>query len=270
MLKKALFVVGGLGLLGTLFFGRDCASYIGTSIGWARQSISDSVPIKFQIARAREMCDKLDKPIEQNMHLIAKEEVGAERLAKEIERAEAKAQKEEADIKQLTDDLSDGQAFYVYAGRKFTQKQVKTDLTRRFERFTTGRNPLDILRETYQARLRGLQAARDKLVAMQAAQRQLEVDIENLAAQQKMVEVAQATSELNIDDSELGQLRQLVGDVKARLAVAEKLANASQNYRGDIEVTAPDSDDIVKNVKDYFELDRPQVEELASQPIELD
>lgn len=270
MLKKAICVVGGLGLLGAVVFGRECASYISTSVGWAKQSFNDSVPIDFRIDQARAMCDKLDKPIERNMHLIAKEEVEAERLAKEIKRAEAKAQKDEEDIKTLKNDLSDGQAFYVYAGRKFTQKQVKKDLTRRFERFTTNRDTLDSLRETYQARLRGLQAAREKLVEMQAAKRQLEVDVENLAARQKMVEVAMTTSELNIDDSELGRVRQLVGDVQARIAVAEKLANTSQYFRSEIDVSQPGSEDIVSDINEYFELDRPKVEEIAAGPINLD
>jgi chromosome segregation ATPase len=270
MLKKALFVVGGLGLLGTLFFGRECASYMGTSIGWVRQSISDNTPIEFQLERARELCEKLDKPIERNMHLIAKEEVEAERLAKEIARADAKINKEESDMLKLRTDLSDGQQFYVYAGRKYTKKQVETDLTRRLARFKTGRDTLDSLRETHQARLRGLAAAREKLTEMQAAQRQLQVDVENLAARQKMVEVAQTTSELGIDDSELGLVRQMVGDLQARIATTEKLANASDYFRNEIPVSHPGSIDVVADFDEYFEQDRPRVEEIASEPITLD
>ena len=269
MLKKSLFVVGGLGLLGSLFFGRDCASYIGTSIGWARQSISDSVPIDFQIERAREMCDKLDEPIERNMHLIAKEEVAAERLAKEIERADAKINKEESDMLRLRTDLSDGQQFYVYAGRKYTKKQVKTDLTRRLARFKTNRETLDSLRETHQARLRGLAAAREKLTEMQAAKRRFEVDVENLAARQKLVEVAQTTSDLNIDDSELGRAREVIDDMEARIATAEKMVHASEYYNDEIPVSQPGSTDIVADFDEYFERDRPQTEEVASGPIDL-
>ena len=270
MLKKALLVVGGLGILGTLFFGRDCASYIGTSIGWVRQSINDNVPIDFKIEQARAMCDNLDPAIERNMHLIAKEEVAAERLAKEIERAEAKINKEESDMLKLRTDLSDGQEYYVYAGRKYSKKQVETDLTRRFARFKTNRDTLDSLRETHQARLRGLGAAREKLVAMQAAQRQLQVDVENLAARQKMVEVAQTTSKLGIDDSEVGRVRQMVDEVQARIATAEKLANASEYFRDEIPVSQPLGTDIVADFDEYFERDRPPVEEIASGPIDLD
>jgi len=263
MLKKALFVVGGLGLLGTLFFGRDCASYIGTSIGWARQSISENVPIGFQIDRAREMCDKLDKPIERNMHLIAKEEVAAERLAKEIERAEAKINKEESDMLKLRTDLSDGQQFYVYAGRKYTKKQVETDLTRRLARFKTNRETLDSLRQTHQARLRGLDAARLKLAEMQAAQRQLQVDVENLAARQKMVEVAQTASDINVDDSRLGRAKELVGELRTRLEVAERIVNAEGTYQGEIPLDDAQAEDIVDAVGAYFEDAHLPTEEIA-------
>ena len=270
MLKKSLFVVGGVGLLGALFFGRDCASYIGTSIGWARQTISDSVPIEFQLQRAREMCDKLDEPIERNMHLIAKEEVAAERLAREIERADAKINKEESDMQKLRDDLDSSQDYYVYAGRKYTKKQVETDLTRRLARFKTNRETLDSLRQTHQARLRGLAAARDKLTEMQAAKRRFEVDVENLAARQKLVEVAQTTSDLNIDDSELGRAREMIDDMEARIATAEKMVHATEFYHDEIPVSQPGSADIVADFDDYFERDRPTVEEFASGPIDLD
>ena len=52
---------------------------------------------------------------------------------------------------------------------------------------------------------------------MLAAKRQLEVDIENLEARKKMVEVAQTTSNYQFDDSQLGQVKELVTDLRTRL-----------------------------------------------------
>ena len=53
MIKKTLVTAAGLALLSVLFFGRDAASYIATSVGWVKDSVKSQVPIEFQIERAR-------------------------------------------------------------------------------------------------------------------------------------------------------------------------------------------------------------------------
>ena len=57
------------------------------------------------------------------------------------------------------------------------------------------------------ARQRNLDAARQKLATMMSAQRQLLVEVENLEAKLKLVEVAQASSDLHLDDSQLARRR---------------------------------------------------------------
>jgi len=84
------------------------------------------------------------------------------------------------------------------------------------------------------------------------ARRKLEVDVENLEAQFKMVEVAQTLSERNIDDSQLGRVKDLIADVRARLNVAERLANAQVDIDGEIKVSTPQADNILDQVTEYF------------------
>jgi len=59
MLKKALFVGGGLAILAVLFFGRDAVSYVSTSVAKLHESVKDSVPVEFEIERARKMIKDL-------------------------------------------------------------------------------------------------------------------------------------------------------------------------------------------------------------------
>ena len=61
------------------------------------------------------------------------------------------------------------------------------------------------------------------------AKRQLEVDVENLEARLKMVEVAQTASNYQFDDSQLGRVKELIGDLRSRLSVEEK--NAARRLR---------------------------------------
>jgi hypothetical protein len=87
---------------------------------------------------------------------------------------------------------------------------------------------------------------------MLEARRRLEVDVESLEARFKMVEVLQTRSEHNIDDSQLGRVKDLIAEVRTRLSVAERLANAPIDVEGEIPVSAPQSDNIVDQVTEYF------------------
>ena len=44
MCKKIVMAATGLCLVLGLFFGRDAASYVGTSVGWVKTAVKDNVP----------------------------------------------------------------------------------------------------------------------------------------------------------------------------------------------------------------------------------
>jgi hypothetical protein len=113
------------------------------------------------------------------------------------------------------------------------------------------------------ARQRNLDAAREKLAAMMSSQRQLEVDVENLEAKLKLVEVAQASSDLKLDDSHLARAKELIVDIRTKLDVAAKLANADTNFKDEIPLDEPAAEDITEQVAEYFEIDQPRDAEVA-------
>jgi chromosome segregation ATPase len=256
MIKKTLVTVAGVTLLSVLFFGRDAVSYMGTSFGWMKDSIKSQVPVEFEIERARRMVKNLVPDIRRNMHVIAQEEVEIDRLDKEIAKTQETLTREKAEIMKLKDDLATVKPVYHYAGRTYSVTQVKVDLANRFERFKTHDATLASLHDIQTARRASLDAARQKLENMLAAKRQLEVDVEQLEAQFKMVEVAQTLSEHNIDDSQLGRVKELIGDIRTRLKVAERLAS-TPIVDGEIPVSTPEgnTEDIVNQVTEYFTLD---------------
>jgi len=127
MVKKSLVVGGVIVLLLGLFFGRDAISYTKTSLGWVRQSVKDAVPVKFELNRARDMIKGLRPEIEHNMHVIATEEVEIDGLRTQLASGEKQLAKNKADIERLTTDLKNGGSSFVYCGKSYTGKQVKTD-----------------------------------------------------------------------------------------------------------------------------------------------
>jgi chromosome segregation ATPase len=252
MIRKLLLVSAGLVLVGLFVFGRHARSYVGTAAGWARDSVKESIPIGFEIDRARDLVKNLHPEIQKNMHVIAKEEAEVERLDQQVEQAETKLEKDKTELMRLKNDVASGKDVFHYAGRTYSVSQVKADLANRFERVKTTDATVDSLRDILAARKQGLEAGRQKLEAMLAAKRQLEAKIENLEARMKMVEVAQASSAYSFDDSQLGQVKELVDDLQTRIQVAEKLVSVEGSFHDQIPLDSPAADDIVDQIASYL------------------
>jgi len=254
MLKKLLLVGGAVALLLGLLFGREACSYVKTSLGWVRQSVKDHIPIEAELNRARQMIKDLDPEIRHNMTLIAREEVNVQKLAESITKTDEGLAQSKADILKLNGDLNSGSEQFVYAGRTYTTKQVREDLARRFERHKTKEEANKHLREVLAARQTTLKAAQEKLESMMAAKSQLEVDVEQLEARLKMVQVAQARSDINFDDSHLARTKELLGEIQSRIDVASRLVNADEYYHEEIPVSGEEETqaDIATEITKYF------------------
>ena len=264
MIKKAIIGGGVLLLLGLLLVGRDAVSYIGTSAGCLKDSVKDSVPVDFQIQRARGMIKNLVPEVRKNMHTIAREEVEVARLQEQISRSEARLAKEKEGLLRLKTDLGTGEAAFQYVGRKYTAQQVRNDLARRFERYKTGEATLSSLEEIHRARQKSLDAARQKLEGMLASRRQLQVEVENLEARVQMIAAAKTTSDYNFDDSKLGRVKELVQDLRTRLDVAERLVNAEGYFHEEIPLDEAAPENIADQITSYFTEDRPTVETVVA------
>lgn len=254
MIKRTILVVTGLGLTTLVLFGRDAASYVSTTYHKLTSSVQDSVPVEFQIDRAKQMVRALDPEIRHSMHTIAKEEVAVEQLNQQILSSQSKADGEKKDILRLQSDLGQNKRVYQYASHSYTPDQVKQDLARRFSRFKVADDTLASMKQMRDARERNLDAAQQKLAAMVNARRKLEVDVQNLEAKRKLVEVAQASSEYVFDDSQLARAKELISDIRTRLDVAAKLANADVNVETEIPLDDAAPADITDQVTEYFNL----------------
>jgi predicted nucleic acid-binding Zn-ribbon protein len=252
MIRRFVFMGVGLTTIGFLVFGRHLGSYMRTATGWVTDSVKQSVPLEFEITRARNEVKDIMPEIRKNMQIIAKEEVEVDRLGQEINSLEKKQDKDRTDLMSLKTEAASGKSVFHFAGRTYSADQVKCDLANRFERFKTSDATLASLHEILTARQQSLEAARQKLEGMLAAKRQLEVDVENLEARLKMVEVAQTASNYQFDDSQLGRVKELIGDLRSRLTVEEKMVHAEGSLQGEIPVEQPATENIVDRVSEYF------------------
>ncbi|RCS40542.1 hypothetical protein DTL42_24520 [Bremerella cremea] len=268
MIRKIACTGIGAAVLAGLVFGTDAYSYISTTASRLGDNVKNSVPVEFELDRARKMITDLTPEIRRNMHLIAKEEVEVEKLQSRVGDLEKKLASSKTDIVRLKSDLDSGSTYFTYAGHEYSRSAVQTDLAGRFERFKTQDATRVKLESILRARQQGLEAARAKLDGMLTARRQLEVDVENLEARQKMVEVAQTSSKFAFDDSQLSKTKRLIDDIRTRIDVAERMVDVDGELAGEIPLDEPTHTDIGDEVASYFGLEVDEEEE--QQFVEID
>lgn len=261
--KLAMFgLVGTLGVAGLASTG--AWSYVRTGYNTASESVRDNVPLEWEIKRARQMIADLKPEIARNLHVVAREEVGVKNLAEQISAREEQLAKSKTEIMRLSGDLESGSVRFVYAGRSYSGDQVREDLSNRFKQFKVSEQTSNKLAQVLTAREKNLDAARRKLDEMLAAKRELEVEVENLQARLTMVEVAQTSNPVSIDDSHLSGTRQLLESIRTRIDVAERLVDSEGVLSGTIQLEDPASPELLSEIADYFSDGHAEIESLVS------
>jgi len=226
--------------------------------GIAQERFEDNVPISYRIKQARTMIKELTPEIEHNTRRVARQHVEVTRLETQLVDVQSTLQKSGGEVQRLKADLEQGGSIFVYAGKNYTETQVRSDLTRRFDRFKTQKQTADKLEKLLHARKVSLGAAREKVKAMQGAKEQLRVEVANLEARLELVQVNEATKNIHIDDSQLARVSDLVDSIETRISVAEQLVNSDPGSVVDeIQLDSPESRDILDEVTTYFNDDTP-------------
>lgn len=254
MVKKVLLVSAGAFVVFALIFGRSGFSYVSTSLSELRNSVRDSVPVEFQIKNARDEIQKLDPEIHEMMREIAKEELEVENLRDEVRSQQSSLDTSFTHIMLLKNHLESSDSYFVYDGESYSVEQVKSELRRRFENHKTKTETHDSLKQVLAAREAGLEAARQQLEETRLKKHELEVRVENLEAQARMVEVAKTASDLNFDNSRISRTQELLDDIESRIAVEKTIVDVQETNIGGIPLEREESgsDDITEEIEVYF------------------
>ena len=249
-----LGVIGavGLGLVGGLLFGKDMISYVKSSAKGVRSVVKESVPVEFELRRARDLLDDIIPEMHANVRLIAQEEVEVAALKGEIASNRESLGAEQTGIKTLRVALERPQAQYCFAGRDYSRDEVKNDLAARFERFKESEVVLASKIRLLESREKSLDAARQVLEKTRTQKRILENRIEALASQYRLVKAASVGSKVQVDNSKLAQTEKLIGEIQKRLDVAERVLAHESKFVESIPVDTIVEEDLVVQVDDYF------------------
>ena len=257
MIKKTLLLVAGGVLVLGLLFGRNLVPYAGTAVSKVQNWADSQVDTSYKIETARNQLQAVKDSVKPMVYEIAKQKVEINRLAQEIDRQDESLAKAHLHIMRLRDHLASGDTVYVSShGNSYKNERVRTDLANQFRRYKNGEEQLETLRTTLELRQRGLEAAEKNLEETLAQQRTLAVEIENLEAQMRMLDVAKTASEFSkIDDSALSRANEMIEDIRQRLETESMILNMAPEIMGEIpmdDISTEDDGDIIEAVDRYF------------------
>ena len=243
----------GFGLLGGLLFGKDVVSYVKSSARGVRTAVKESVPVEFELRRARDMLEDIIPEMHANIRLIAQEEVEVAALKGEIGKAGEALQDEQTRIKTLRIALEQPQAKYHFAGRNYDRYEVKEDLATRFERYKENELVLASKVRLLDSREKSLNAAMQLLEKTRSQKRILANRIEALASQYRLVKAASVGSQIQVDNGKLARTQKLITEIQKRLDVAERVLAHESKFIESIPVDTVVESDLVAQVDEYFE-----------------
>ncbi len=252
-MKLSMVTAGAALLLGAVLFGTDLASYVKSSAGSVRSAVKESVPIEFELRRARDLLDEIIPQMHANVRLIAEEEVELAALKRDIaDSAEALADERQR-VARLHEMLQQERAGFTISGVRYSREQVRDDLARRFERIKEAEVVLAGKERLQETRERSLAAAVQMQQKIRGRKALLEDKIESLQSQHRLVQAAAAGSSVQLDSSKLAQTEKLIGQIRKRLDVAERVLAREAAFTQPIEIDVISEQELLAQVGDYLE-----------------
>lgn len=233
MLMAAAAVIAG----GFLLLGGNLGSYMRTSARSVQQTVQDSVPLGFELRRARDLIDEILPDMQSQVRMIAQEEVAIAALEKEIAASSERLFDEKETLAMLRDKMRVQQVSYSIGERDLTRRQMTAQMHQRFQRFKQGELALETKVQLLEKRKIGLSAALAMLDKMRHRKVELEQKVEMLAAQGRILKASEAQSGIAIDGSRLSEADELLSEIETRLNIAQRvLAHEQDAFAINIEI----------------------------------
>ena len=256
MLKKITLGVVAVALLAGLAFGGKLIPYSQTAYSKFRDVANDSVPVSFQLDAARQQLQAIGPEIKSMVHEVAKEKVQINKLLVDLKQHRQMLDFSKKEMLALRNHLVSGDEFYVAVNnKKFDNKRVEEDLQHRFSIYKTAEATFEKKQEIITIREKSLGNALVMLEQAKVQRQELEVQIENLSARNRMNEVIAMASELDVDTRQLAKAREMLSDLDATISADEEYLNIMPGFRGQIPVSADSvlpTTDVLKEMDEYF------------------
>ncbi len=267
-LVKTIVIVVLIALVaGGLLFGTNLKSYMHTSVTHIQDIAKDSVSIEFELERARDLLENIIPEMHANIKLISQEEVEIAALRADIDNSVKPLETEKIQIQKMTDAMETPLPVLTVNNNKYNRENLKVELVRRFERFKEAQLVLESKKRLLTTRESALQTALDALEKTRSQKLLLQDKIDALESQYRLVKANSTNSKVDFDNSKIAQTEKLIGQIKKRLDVAERvLAHESRFIEPVIYDDEPISDnELVEQISNYFAPEQPSEDRTPSE-----
>lgn len=250
--KWMAMTAAGTMLVGGVIFGRDLCSYITSSARSVRSVVTESVPVEFQLRRARDLVNDIIPEMHANVKLIAQQEVEIDSLKGDIAESRKLLEDERIRVAKLRDALGTQNTSFTIAMVVYSRDQLKEDLARRFDNFKEAEVILAGKERLLTNRQQSLTAATQALQRTRAQKSLLESQIASLESQNQLVKAASIGSTFQIDSSKLAQSEKLITEIKKQLDVAERVLAHQSRFVQPIQIDIVNETDLIQQVNEHL------------------
>ena len=126
MMRCIKFGAGGLLVFfvgAFLLFGTELVSMIKTSSRSLQRSVRQSVPVEFELQRAKDKIQDILPDLQSQVRMIAEEEVAIAALTTEVKKDADRLLSQESELANLRDSMRTTQVSFTINGRDFDRQQ---------------------------------------------------------------------------------------------------------------------------------------------------
>ncbi len=262
MIRKAVFAAVALTVCAVALLGTDAGSYTRTIFNNAREAVRSEIDPNLKLDTIRDQVDNLMPEIRQHMKVVAEQVVDVRSLQAAIAEKQAQLASQRAAILALRSDLDSSRDEFRYRQVSYTRDEVEADLAERFDAFRLLEESLERDRKILQAQKQTLRANQKKLDSMMARRQELAVRLSQVEARLKQVEATETVHAIEVDDTALSHVEELLKDLNHELDVREAMLETEGHVLGRIPVEEdgvdPTASDILSRIDRHFDLAGPQ------------
>ena len=252
--KVGIISAAALSAVGGVLLGTDLASYVGTAARSARASVKGSVPVEFQIRRARDLLDDVVPAMHADVRAIAQQEVDLDDLRQEVARSRAAIVGQTAGVAQFRDALATDRPSFDLGRVTYTRDQARDELAGRVSLVREAEAALTAKEQLLNTRERALVAAEQALDRAKLQKATLEGQVAALEGRYKLLQATGGDAggqPFQLDDTKLAQTRRLIDDVKRQLDVSEHVMAHEATF-ADAAPVAASEQDVMRQANDVL------------------
>ena len=148
--------------------------------------------------------------------------------------------------------LAEEKETYTFGRNKYSRSEVTEELGWRFERLKEAQIVLESKKRLLSARERSLKSAMELLEKTRSQKRILASKIQGLESQHRLVKATAIGTGIKVDNSKLTQTEELIGEIKKRLDVAERILSHQSHFVQVTEIDVVDEKDLVQKIDEYM------------------